>query len=217
MWTRLKNGNAEINQVHGFCFLNTTDDSCVCQMTVTWNCEKLVFEVQYSTLASSEVAEKIHRVYLDQSWYSNLRIPDQPTGIPLCKQSIENVKRELGIKESLFQIYSKSSIILCDTEYVYKHIIDTKEAYAMEKLLRKQAVCERCVLPLEAMNFSDEVSFFKYRFILQHPLSRKEARACLPTFVQSIVQAIQEMHTVLRKAHLDIRLENICFSNKFEG
>ena len=32
----------------------------------------------------------------------------------------------------------------------------------MQKLLIKQAVCERCVLPIEAMEFSFEMSFFKY-------------------------------------------------------
>ena len=66
-------------------------------MTVTWNCERLIFEVQYSTLASSEVAEKIRHIYIDQSWYSSLCIPDKPTGIPLCKQSIENVKNNVKL------------------------------------------------------------------------------------------------------------------------
>ena len=48
--------------------------------------------------------------------------------------------------------------------------------------------------------------------MLIFPMKVIEARQCLPEFIESVVKAIQSMHQQpLQRAHLDIRLENICF------
>ena len=53
--------------------------------------------------------------------------------------------------------------------------------------------------------------------ILVPPKSRREARKCLPALVQGVAKAIQAMHSKLEMAHLDIRLENVCFTRTGKG
>ena len=48
--------------------------------------------------------------------------------------------------------------------------------------------------------------------MLIFPMTREEAVQCLPQFVESVAKAIHSMHQEpLQRAHLDIRLENVCF------
>ena len=67
------------------------------------------------------------------------------------------------------------------------------------------------------------MSFFKYPKLLP-PLTREEARNCLPSFIKSVAQAIMDLHSELEVAHLDIRLvfqpntlqvgENLCAASQ---
>ena len=59
------------------------------------------------------------------------------------------------------------------------------------------------------------IFFFKYNRVLP-PLSRDEARICLASFVLSVLEAVVDLHECGR-THLDIRLENICFSREHQG
>lgn len=48
------------------------------------------------------------------------------------------------------------------------------------------------------------------------PLTRPEAKTHIVPFVRTVVRAIQELHR-FNTAHLDIRLENICFNANLEA
>lgn len=54
------------------------------------------------------------------------------------------------------------------------------------------------------------LTFFVYP-LLSHPLMREEAYKCLGHLLDSVADAIDELHKKLEVVHLDICLENICF------
>ena len=77
---------------------------------------------------------------------------------------------------------------------------------------------EEYQLPKQLHIYSKERDLMWYVFpILVPPKSRREARECLPTLVQSVAKAIQAMHSKLEMAHLDIWLENVCFTRTGKG
>ena len=58
----LKNADKSINEVRGFCFPKSSEDSCVCLMTVTWNVALFRFEIKYSVLAAKDVEKQVKAV-----------------------------------------------------------------------------------------------------------------------------------------------------------
>lgn len=214
----LKNADEGINEVCGFCFPKSSEASCVCQMTVSWDVESFRFEVKYSALAARDVEKNVQEVYRKQSSrFSNVTPKQRLFSIPLCEGSKTSFKKALKIDEPVYQMYSKSALLLCDGSKVYKHIIDQSEENTIFALFNGIGHHhKRFLLPLAVIIKFRSTHFFEYPYILP-PLLREEARTCLGTFVQSVIEALQELHKVTGCAHLDVRLENICFSKEYEG
>ena len=59
---QLKNADKSINEVRGFCFPKSSEDSCVCLMTVTWSVALFRFEIKYSVLAAKDVEKQVKAV-----------------------------------------------------------------------------------------------------------------------------------------------------------
>ena len=120
-------------------------DTCVCLMTVTWNVASFRFEVKYSGLAATDVENKVQEVYRKQSSrFSNVTPVQRPLSIPLCENSKASFKKTLKIDKPVFQIHSKSALLLCDNTYVYKHIINKSERDTISTLaLEFGQHCER--------------------------------------------------------------------------
>ena len=55
---------------------------------------------------------------------------------------------------------------------------------------------------------------YTYPRVLYDPLSVEEARLCLIDFYDKVCQALTELHQVLSRVHMDIRLENVCFRER---
>ena len=215
----LKNADEGINEVCGFCFPKSSEASCVCQMTVRWDVASFLFEVDYSALATRDVEKSVQEVYRKQSRFSNVTPVQRPLSIPLCKESIDSFKKALKIDKPVCQMYSKSALLLCDGSKVYKHIINVSEESTILRLfgrIGRHHERFRFILPLAFESIFPSTHFFVYPY-MSPPLSREEARTCLRTFVQSVIEALQDLHKVTGCAHLDVRLDNICFSKKYEG
>ncbi len=123
--------------------------------------------------------------------------------------SREFVKHTFG--QDAEQLRSGNSIvIMCSNEgYVYKHVFAMNEMQRLDQLRLSDCSFQYSSKPYD-VKYIDGEMYFKYK-ALNVPATKEEARAALRTFVHDLVEAITELHEV-GYAHLDIRLENVCFN-----
>ncbi len=124
--------------------------------------------------------------------------------------SREFVKHAFG--QDAEQLRSGNSIvILCSNEgYVYKHVFSQNESDRLIQLRLSDCYSFQYSSKPCDMKTIDGKTYFKYK-ALNVPATKEEARAALRTFVHDLVEAITELHEV-GYAHLDIRLDNVCFN-----
>lgn len=93
---------------------------------------------------------------------------------------------------------------------LYKYIVDTAEM--LDLVLKTQSMLlvqqSQCQLPIGVRTFGLK-NFLVFPMLI-FPMTREEAIQCLPKFVESVAKAIHSLHQ-LGLAHLDVRLENVCF------
>ncbi|KAL5478035.1 hypothetical protein EMCRGX_G024910 [Ephydatia muelleri] len=104
----------------------------------------------------------------------------------------------------------------CKKAFYLKHLISSDERRALtnvEAELRERATDASAALPVCLSE--NIVSLGKYRFhcfqALTDPLKASEARECLQEFVQLVSKSRMVLHNNYFMAHIDVRLENICF------
>ena len=116
----LRNGDPSITRWIGFCLPKSCEKTCVSQVEVIWDEATLKFWFTYSCLEVGEVLDAIKSSLNSQI--------TKLTGfvMPLiCRFSLPlGEEGLLRIGHNAFQVESKSSIIVCDGEFIYKYIID---------------------------------------------------------------------------------------------
>ena len=210
----LRNGDLSITKWTGFCFPKSCEKTCVSQVEVIWNEATLEFWFTYSCLEKAVVLDMIKSSLESQiEKVKGFVVPlTCRFGLPLGEEGL----RRIG--PNAFQVESKSSIIVCDGEFIYKHNIDVPETNRMLQFYCFGTAEKEYQIPKKIHLYNKERLLRWYVFpFLVPPKSRSEARECLPMLVQDVAKAIQKMHTVLKMAHLDIRLENVCFTTSGKG
>ena len=117
--------------------------------------------------------------------------------------------REIGV--GCFQATSGASIVIINTEKakVYKHPFDERESTTLWKLVGKESPPSVC-FPIS----SKVINFFRF---FEYPLYNKQKsyeeirRDGLVPFLNQVSKAVNELHS-LDLCHLDIRIDNICFT-----
>ena len=61
-----------------------------------------------------------------------------------------------------------------------------------------------------------ETYFFKYDRVHYDPMTVEEAKKCLQNFFIEVRSVIGQLHDKYKLAHMDIRLDNICFNQQFK-
>ena len=210
----LRNGDPSITRWTGFCLPKSCEKTCVSQVEVIWDEAALKFWFTYSCLEVGEVLDAIKSSLNSQiRKLTGFVVPlICRFGLPLGEEGL------LRIGHNAFQVESKLSTIVCNGEFIYKYIIDEVEDKRMLKFYFLGTAQEEYQLPKQLHIYNKERYLMWYVFpILVPPKSRREARECLPTLVQGVAKAIQAMHSKLEMAHLDIRLENVCFTRTGKG
>ena len=183
-------------------------------MEVIWDEATLEFWFTYSCLEMGVVLDTIKSSLESQiEKVTGFVVPlTCRFGLPLGEEGLHR------IGPNAFQVESKSSIIVCNGEFIYKHIIDEAENNRMLQFYCFGTAEKEYQIPKQIHLYNKKRLLRWYVFpFLVPPKSRSEARECLPMLVQDVAKAIQKMHTVLKMAHLDIRLENVCFTRTGEG
>lgn len=90
---------------------------------------------------------------------------------------------------------------------LHKDIIGNLLSFKQEA---SQSTVTQFLLPT-GTTYKHEVQYLQYK-LLKPPLSDEKAESILPDLITSVVHALTELHDYGR-AHLDVRLENICFNS----
>ena len=115
------------------------------------------------------------------------------------------------------QIPSNNAIMVQSDTHVLKLPMRRNELDALERCRR--SVCSQNVstfviqLTLEGVG---DANFYMYTRVYYDPMNCDEARKCLKQFYCSVRNSLRQLHNILELAHLDIRLDNICFNQSFQ-
>lgn len=96
---------------------------------------------------------------------------------------------------------------------MYKYPLSCKKSDRLRELLKGEHNIKYASLPQSEKKVG-RCYFFVFE-ALKFPKSRKEAKVNFLSFVEQIVKALKELHDN-EIAHLDIRLDNICFNDNDE-
>ena len=111
--------------------------------------------------------------------------------------------------EGAMQVESRESVVIVNLqrEKVYKRpLLDGARYQLLSLRMENPSLFTRSLLPTASHN-----QYFEFR-LLKPPIKRETARSDLISFVSSVVFALDELHE-LGLAHLDVRLDNVCFDS----
>lgn len=110
------------------------------------------------------------------------------------------------------QVPSGPSILVYHDKVLYKYICDSETGHKMAFVsVHGTEHKDGYLLPKCSKQYGNTTKYFLQYNCLHFPMERDEALECLPDFVRSVADTITSLHTA-GLAHLDIRLDNICFS-----
>lgn len=213
---RLRCFNDTIMECVGYYFPACSRATSVVRMEVTWEDEYLTFTVKRRCLSKREVVDYIQSDLMREvdRWRSiTPGMPGKEFKVTLTSQFVHN-----SVGPSAHQISSGESVVIVDLarSKVFKHNFVSREFACALRLLNEQQTgkvhLERSLLPLEQVQIGG-VHYLTYQLLLK-PLSRAEARALfggVDGFASGVVRALHELHDRSSLAHLDLRLENVCF------
>ncbi len=198
-----KNKGVLISEVSGF-FI-PVKPGYFKKVVCSWNDAKLTYIKKCISLRKEELYPEIRDAFKNQ----DVVIDDVFSTELVFPLSREFVKHTFG--QDAEQLRSGNSIvILCSNEgYVYKHVFSQNESDRLIQLRLSDFSFQYSSKPCDMKTY-DGKTYFQYK-ALNVPATKEEARAVLRTFVHDLVEAITELHEV-GYAHLDIRLENVCFN-----
>ena len=200
----LRNHDSSIVEWSGFCFPKHVAATFVLRVDISWDCQLFEFIINLFPLQSNDFEDDIRRTLhkrLEMVQKDTFKVPSGPLiGLPLGAEG-------LGVFwDGACQLPSNNLLI---ENTLYKYNVDATGRSEMLDLLQlgEQSQCQ---LPIDVKTF-DFKSFLVFPMRI-FPLLREEAIQCLPKFVESVAEALHSLHREpLRLAHLDVRLENICF------
>ena len=107
---------------------------------------------------------------------------------------------------------SNSSILVNCNSTWYKYPISVDERDTLKEFIQVTDNPHKISFRTEKKG---RLSFFKYDAVKYDPLTDEEAHRCLKGLMSNLHVAIEAYHSD-SWAHVDIRLENVCFNSNFE-
>ena len=214
----------DVHSVIGFTFPNMVDRFFVTKVTVTY--KELHFRYAFKVLQMGDVPEEVKQAYKHNRKAIHNMQHNQPDasntlgGFPvrLTDAELTEASKQLNLQNPLQQLSSVTSIILKDPVgmKIYKYNSDKavrSVASEIKLVVLMQNLQDGGMLPMELV-LPEGIQLFSLRFLVfpmkLPPLSYEEALQCLGCLVKSTALTIESLHEH-GYAHLDIRLDNICF------
>ena len=133
----------------------------------------------------------------------------------LISQSESERYRQINF---LKQVGSWYSLVFTDNQYYYKYCPDQSSREKMSSLMTKER-CDLLVFPINILfvRLPSEKELQLAVFVKQEQqlsdLTHEEQKSCLYFIADGIYNALTVLHEKYRIAHLDVRLDNVCFHN----
>ena len=192
---------------------------CVVKLVVTWE----NFSVYYD-LTQLKTPDDVRREILEAvSSFAVLNNTQMSMDRVLMKLSTDDLEKFNGINPK--QIPSEGSLMVSCGDSIFKRPFWTLHVLQLWKL-------HVSVLNLVARSLSrpsqnaitvqiqpaliSETYFFKYDRVHYDPMTGEEAKKCLQHFFSEVRSVIGQLHDTYKLAHMDIRLDNICFNQQFK-
>ena len=209
---RLRRLCCDVKQVTAFAFPKLFSPQCVAKIDICF--KNFTFLCHVEELELDEIGVEVPR-----SFRSFTRLQNNQ---PLCDREflIRLTKEELdcfpgaGYNE---QLPARGSIIVRNDEWVYKINFWHGDQAALEiAALRirvenysiKRGSTLRSAIHLTQVTVAG-AEFYKYPHIKHDPLTRAEAKRCLMALYRGLHNALDEVHSKLGLAHMDVRLDNM--------
>jgi hypothetical protein len=214
-----KNRLSSISSVTGYCF--PVDDtsktaeqcgSCVFEVTLEWLRNEMRYFVSVHPLRAANVWNCIQRMQSQQCVILTSLIDNDNKHftLPLDEQFVQDT-----FGADARQVKSGESVVILTTGQAYKYALDPLES------LRLQSLCygDRpnfqgyipCCLPQHISPMNSKFYGFQ-RFIQPMPITIIQRD--IVEFIDAVVNSLLKLHEEGNIAHLDIRIENICWDNE---
>ena len=216
----------DIHRVIGFTFPNMVDRFFVTKVTVTYT--DLHFRYAFNVIQMRDVPEEVKQAYehnreATRNMHHSQDASNTLGGFPvrLTDAELAEASKQLNLKNSLQQLSSVTSIILKDPDGKKFYKYNSDKAENMNPFYVKAMVLQNLQvggmlpsIPVELVFPENGRTLFSLNFqvipMKVPPLSYEQAVQCLGCLVESTAVAIKRLHEH-GFAHLDIRLDNICF------
>ena len=208
----LRNYDRRINHCTGFTFPDFKSRVCVAKVLAKW--KSFCFNISYTPLTSwgqvkTEVGQAIQESLEVCTGIDTAALCDT-FFIPLSSEDLqavgECVNRVYTDERILHQVYSRQSIVLEGEQYFWKYNPNVDEERKLHDLRDYNS---SHILPIYRIKVR-KLGFFGIEK-QSKPLSREEALSCLYSLVENVAAELEGLHRTDNVAHLDVRLENICF------
>ena len=134
----------------------------------------------------------------------------------LMKLSTDDLEKFNGINPK--QIPSQGAIMVSCGDSIFKRPLWNLHAsvlnFVVERSLSRPSQKASTVQLQPAL--ISETFFFKDERVHYDPMTAEEAKNCLQNFFSEVRSVIGQLHDTYKLAHLDIRLDNICFNQQFK-
>jgi len=205
--------DTSINRCSGFVFPRQKEETFVTKVNVIWG-EKFCFEFELAALKEDEVENAIKTVAIEN--FRNIKDCTVPS-IRYCMRLSQSDLGKFGTDS--VQVPSLNNVIVCNQSYYFKIYFSNKDMGRVSQLylsLRcNPEVVNQIIFPyrdtLPSLPDSRPLMLV-YKRLRYPPLTRRKAKCCLKHLIPKVHDALVQLHTHLRVAHLDVRLENICFN-----
>ena len=205
----------------GFVF-PSSEETCVTEVTIFWQkSEAATFHFNFVTkyLPKEGVKDRVQAAVEKamQLEFQPIHEDNQLCYLKLSKQDIETFEYENDGKH-FRQVQTWLSILLTNDK-VYIKLCPKEVSVNLFTLgfIALSNKCDNTSFPLLIPELHGTVAnSFVYPALPYQPLSYEEAKECLADLVKKVSSALQKIHHILRLAHLDVRLPNICFREKGE-
>ena len=207
----LRNYDSELSKCIGFVFPAAEDKQCVTKVTVEW--KELSCQISLSALTtwsdvSVQVGEVITTSLTRGRCIQQERNPLKLFFMRLSESDCEFVGSEVG-DTIVYQVPSRHSIVLRGSSKFWKCIVNQSELLSFLKSFHKlPSSYEHVVKSVGRLTLFGTP-------IYKDPLRKKEASDCLYSLVDKVGEELCNLHSK-GVAHLDVRLDNICFTSSNE-
>ena len=213
-----KNRLSSVASIVGFVFpiSNVSRDAvdcgqCVKMVKLSWQDRMFQYNAEVIALDAGDVWNALSRVQAEQLRQLNsLRSSaNQHFTLPLSDRYVKDT-----FTMSAYQVKSGESVVILDDEHAYKCPLSQRATHRLHFLSGNPPRFHSYT----ASAFPQEVVFLGrpfYKFKRYgHPLKVQGIRPCKHAFIEAVIRSLQALHNETGIAHLDIRIENVCWDNE---